>query len=203
MEKPDFYQLLNKANRFESPYIGNRNPWMTSQMYFAIIGRKSDLLEWIIKSALGNGKSQQEVDKSEARTRTVVDKRRVQSFAYACSRMAGKGMRHNATRVLAQMTLYGWHTGYCCASQRSIARALGLSRQTVNKWVKRLREAGVIELVSYDARGGFEWNQRAYIKWCLVFDMFFKWGRPKLDTNPIPALAVGASAVAVSSESVI
>lgn len=197
MDKPDFYELLNKANRFEGPYVGNRNPWMASHMYFALIGRKSRLLEWVVLSALGNGKSQLEVDKTEARTRAIVDKRRAQSYAYACMKMAGKGMRHNATRVLAQMVLYGWHTGYCCASQRSIGIALGLSRECVNRWVKRLRNAGLLALVGYDARGVFEWRQRAFIKWCLVFDMGFKWGREKHHTNPISAFAFSGSVVAV------
>ena len=41
--------------------MGNRNPWMASQMYFAMIAKQPALVEWVVKSALGNGKSEREV----------------------------------------------------------------------------------------------------------------------------------------------
>ena len=199
-EKPlDFYQLLRKENRLEGPYMGNRNPWMASQMYFAMIAKQPALVEWVVKSALGNGKSEREVEKTRARTHRVVGKRRQQCLAYAISRCAGLGLRHNGVRVFAQMALYGWHTGYCCAAQASIGKALGLSRQTVHKWVKRLQKAGVIQLVSYDARGGFQWRGRTYIKWCLVFDTGLRWGSEKVDTNPMSALVVCGQSVRISA----
>lgn len=107
------------------------------------------------------------------RTAKIVRQRQVKAL-----NLAGRMIRNHAEArhwepaaiyVLGAMLLYGWQTGRCCAGQRQIGAAAGLSRQQTNTWVGRLREAGLIELEGFDWRGTKETEGGSITRWCLVF----------------------------------
>lgn len=165
-KKLDFRVLLRKERRAWGYYTGNRNPLVAAHVYYSMIARdyrNADRLLCMHRFA----KSAREAEYIEKRTRKVVYTRWSECVRWAAIQL--RGWHHNAVLVLAQMKLYGYQTGYCSAAQGHIAAALDLSRKAVNQWVGRLREAGIIERVSYDSRGSFVWRGREYTSWCHVY----------------------------------
>lgn len=166
--RPNFHQILRKYRRFRRYTPGNRNKFAAAHTYYHLIGdRPEEAAELLAMHARHKG--QREADGIQRRTARVVAQRRAETI-----HRAGMVLRNNArTRewcptaifVLATMMLYGYQTGFCCASQTNIGRGAGISRKQANVWIARLEEAGIIERVGYDWRG----SKDGVNNWCVIF----------------------------------
>ena len=158
--------LRRRSNRHQAWLSGNRNPMTAALTYFAMIACDDDKIDMLLERH-AKGKSPSEANYIERRTARIVKQRWAQARHAALNILRNhddaKHWHTSSAHVLAAMMLFGWQTGYCWASQANIARRAGVSRGTANRWIRRLRDAGIIEQVSWswaglNDDGGVHWT---------------------------------------------
>ena len=171
-KKIDFYTALRKARRELTWEPGNRTQFVAVKTYFAMIQhnwRQAEALCEMLEKVGRPGDAKH----IWRRTQRVVEQRRRTCNHNAIRLLARRPDAADWTltdaRILAAMMLHGWQTGLCSAGQRAIGQAAGYSRETANRTIKRLEAAGMIERVSYDKRGEYQWRRSTYNRWCIVF----------------------------------
>ena len=191
---------LRKESRFLECEEGNRHPWLVARAYYAFLREEPTLAHWCRWKAQGTRgarfMSDRECDRVLTKTSMAHQRHWAHAMAAAARNAAHLPWDANGKLVLAMMYLFGHRTGLCCAAQETIGNALGLTRQCVNRWIGRLRKAGLIKLVGYDCRGGYLWKGKPRPKYCLIF-AFVEPARVKTgcDTNTHRG-AVGSGAAA-------
>lgn len=177
--KHQIARALNRSARYGRCEEGNRNPFLNSRTYYAAI--KSD--DAAVKEAAAlvrNAKGERPITDKEItyvikKNQKLVNRRWLECGAEA-SRLLGPGWHINAYMVLQQMLLFAYKTGICSAAQGEIGKAIGMSRKSVNQWVKRFRESGIVKLIGYDCRGvamntygkPILWRGQPVLKYCLI-----------------------------------
>lgn len=65
----------------------------------------------------------------------------VPNFVLKCD-----GISHGAKVVYAMLLSYAWQNGFCFPGQEKLARDIGTSRQTANKFIQELAKAELIHI---------------------------------------------------------
>ena len=164
----DLYKLQRKWRRYRAYRPGNRNKFVSAQVYFNLIRYADDEAEALC-DMLAADKKRLEADGIMRRTKRVIRQRRAKADHRTANILRNHPVaRHwvpSATFVLGAMILYGWQTGLCSAKYKNIGRAAGLSRQQTQTWINRFQEHSIITHVGWDWRGSH--NGRNH--WCKVF----------------------------------
>ena len=128
---------------------GNRHNQLNSDLWYALIQAR-DIGKYLRRAAQA-GLTERDIGACEQSTRSAVERKIARCRARVVKHWHG---HENAAALLTVMLAHipDGNGGECWAAQRNLARPVGISRQSCNKWIGKLekqgwlRRAGIVDV---------------------------------------------------------